>query len=92
MFRWILYLVIGLALAGFMRVVMRIIMNGFGELMQEQQTSSRGPATGEAKPGGELKKDPVCGTFVSTGSSVKKTVGGETFHFCSAACRDLYLT
>ncbi|MBI1789301.1 MAG: hypothetical protein HYR60_17340 [Acidobacteria bacterium] len=40
---------------------------------------------------GELKRDPVCGTFVAVSSSVKKSVGGETIHFCSAACRDKYL-
>lgn len=40
--------------------------------------------------GGELKKDPVCGTFVSVDASVTKRVNGETVHFCSAACRDKY--
>jgi YHS domain-containing protein len=41
-------------------------------------------------PGGELKKDPVCGTFVSSEASVTKRVNGETLHFCSLACRDKY--
>ncbi len=40
--------------------------------------------------GGELKKDPVCGTFVSVETSVTKRVNGETLHFCSPACRDKY--
>jgi YHS domain-containing protein len=40
--------------------------------------------------GGELKKDPVCGTYVSVDASVKKKVNGETLHFCSAVCRDKY--
>jgi len=40
--------------------------------------------------GGELKKDPVCGTYVSVDVSVTKRVDGETVHFCSAACRDKY--
>ncbi|MBI2680823.1 MAG: hypothetical protein HYX25_07440 [Candidatus Solibacter usitatus] len=39
---------------------------------------------------GELKKDPVCGTFVSTGSSVKQMVNGELMHFCSTTCRDKF--
>jgi YHS domain-containing protein len=38
--------------------------------------------------GGELKKDPVCGTYVSTSASVTKKVNGELVHFCSAKCRD----
>lgn len=40
--------------------------------------------------GGELKKDPVCGTYVSTSTSVTRTVNGQVFHFCSAQCRDKY--
>jgi YHS domain-containing protein len=40
--------------------------------------------------GGELKKDPVCGTYVSTAVSVTRTVNGELIHFCSKECRDKY--
>lgn len=40
--------------------------------------------------GGELKKDPVCGTYVSTAASVSRKVGGETVYFCSAECRDKF--
>jgi len=40
--------------------------------------------------GGELKKDPVCGTFVAVASSIKSNVDGQVIHFCSTACRDKY--
>jgi len=40
--------------------------------------------------GGELKKDPVCGTYVSTAASITDRVNGEVVHFCSAECRDKY--
>jgi len=40
--------------------------------------------------GGELKKDPVCGTYVSTGASVTRTVDGKLLYFCSKECRDKY--
>ena len=40
--------------------------------------------------GGELRKDPVCGTYVSTGASVTRKVDGELLHFCSKECRDKY--
>jgi len=40
--------------------------------------------------GGELKKDPVCGTYVSTGASVTRRVDGQLVHFCSTECRDKY--
>ena len=37
--------------------------------------------------GGELKKDPVCGTYVSAATSVRQKVGGEVVYFCSDECR-----
>lgn len=41
-------------------------------------------------PTADLKRDPVCGTYVSTAVSVKRTVRGEVVHFCSKECRDKY--
>jgi YHS domain-containing protein len=41
---------------------------------------------------GELKKDPSCGTYISAATSIKETVGGQTFHFCSKQCRDKYVS
>ena len=40
--------------------------------------------------GGELKKDPVCGTYVSTVASLSEKVRGEWVYFCSEECRDRY--
>jgi len=40
--------------------------------------------------GGELKKDPVCGTYVSTIGTFSTKVNGQYIYFCSAACRDKY--
>ncbi|MCL4401119.1 MAG: hypothetical protein M1436_00440 [Acidobacteria bacterium] len=54
------------------------------------QTSSPVPRSKESPAGGELKKDPVCGTYVAQGAAVTKKVGGEILHFCSTACRDRY--
>jgi YHS domain-containing protein len=48
------------------------------------------PSQPNVMVGGELKKDPVCGTYVSTGASVTRTVDGQLLHFCSKECRDKY--
>ena len=40
--------------------------------------------------GGELKKDPVCGTYVSAASSITQQVNGQLVHFCSEECRAKY--
>lgn len=39
---------------------------------------------------GELKKDPVCGTFVAPEVAVTQSFNGQTLHFCSKKCRDEY--
>jgi YHS domain-containing protein len=41
-------------------------------------------------PGGELKKDPVCGTYVSTATSISRTVNGQKIYFCSKDCCEKY--
>lgn len=41
-------------------------------------------------PAGELKKDPVCGTFISTATAFQKYAGGQTHYFCSTECRDKF--
>ena len=41
--------------------------------------------------GGELKKDPVCGTYVSPGAAVTRRIKGSLVHFCSPECRDKYM-
>ncbi|MCX6629138.1 MAG: hypothetical protein NTW28_16085 [Candidatus Solibacter sp.] len=48
------------------------------------------PSQPNVVAGGELKKDPVCGTYVSTGASLTRTVDGQLLHFCSKECRDKY--
>ncbi len=40
--------------------------------------------------GGELRKDPVCGTYVSVIAGVRENVKGQTVYFCSTDCRDRY--
>jgi len=39
---------------------------------------------------GELKKDPVCGTYVSAAASITRTINGKTVHFCSEDCSRKY--
>ena len=39
---------------------------------------------------GELKKDPVCGTYVSAAASITRTIDGKLVHFCSEDCLPKY--
>jgi len=40
---------------------------------------------------GEMVKDPICSTYVSTDSDIRVKEGDETLYFCSYECRDEYL-
>jgi YHS domain-containing protein len=42
-------------------------------------------------PSMELKKDPVCGTYVSPASGVSRSVQGHLIYFCSKECRDKFV-
>ena len=91
MLRTFLYIVIGLFLITVIRLFAGVILKGIGEMLQPSQPETAAKSTGSDTPlGGELKRDPVCGTFVATSTSIKKTVHGETVHFCSPECRDKY--
>jgi len=48
------------------------------------------PPAGSTPRSGELKKDPVCGTFVAPELAITQTFKGQTVHFCSKKCRDEY--
>jgi len=86
MVRTILYLLISVFLIAFLRGVIGLITKAVGSAFEAEKTPDR-PAK---EFGGELKKDPVCGTFVAATTSIKKTVRGEVYHFCSDSCRDRF--
>jgi YHS domain-containing protein len=88
MFRFIFTRVIlPLLLFFLLRYVLKTVSAGL------KSTAASGGSGGQAPPiraGGELKKDPVCGTYVAAASAITREVDGEVLHFCSKACRDKY--
>jgi YHS domain-containing protein len=50
-----------------------------------------GPQSSDIAPSMELKKDPVCGMYVSPATGVSRTVQGHTIYFCSKECRDKFV-
>jgi len=39
------------------------------------------------KPLEEMKKDPICGTYIPENQAIKYRVDGETHYFCSEECK-----
>jgi YHS domain-containing protein len=79
-------IVLPLLILLFLRALLKSIING----VRTAAVQSRGPDSPPVPAAGELKKDPVCGTYVSTAASLSRSVGGEVVYFCSKECRDKY--
>jgi YHS domain-containing protein len=70
---------------------LRSILKGFfGSFRSASPPPPQAPREPAVISGGELKKDPVCGTYVSAALAVTRTVNGEVLHFCSKECREKY--
>ena len=92
MFRVILWLLGIVLMISVLRSVIGIIMKGLGDFISPQSNQKgRDHSIGQVPLSGELKKDPACGTYIAAAGSLKETVGGETFYFCSKECRDKYV-
>jgi YHS domain-containing protein len=88
MFRVILYLLLAIVLISMLRGVIGIAGKLFSNFVNPGAPPTARRPTVPA--GGELKKDPVCGTFISTATAIQKRVGGEVYYFCSPECRDKF--
>jgi YHS domain-containing protein len=52
----------------------------------QQQTQNRNVQ--QARPAGELHKDPVCGTYVAQSTPFRRQASGQTFYYCSNDCKE----
>jgi YHS domain-containing protein len=83
------YFVLRIVLPVVLFLILRAVIKSIFAKPRTAVTPS--PSPSQSQPGGELKKDPVCGTYVSVGAAVTRAVKGTTLYFCSAACRDKYV-
>jgi YHS domain-containing protein len=90
MLRALAYLIASVLVISVVRSIIGIVMKGFADLFHPQASPRTGPRAPSVPAGGELKKDPICGTFISTATAIQKRVGGETYYFCSPECRDKF--
>lgn len=90
----ILWLIAFIVVVGVARSVLRIVFKGFADMFNPDASQGQGSGTGAKSThlptSDALKKDPVCGTFIAASTSLHKTVGGQTYYFCSAECRDKF--
>lgn len=88
MVRAVLYILLAIIVITLLRSVIGVIGKAAAALFEPDPNSP--PGGGGPRTSGELKRDPVCCTYVSTATSVKKTIDGRVLHFCSPACSEKY--
>jgi hypothetical protein len=74
--------------------VMRGIANASATAFR--RTSPPSPAAQPAGPppataGGDLHKDPVCGTYVAESTPFRQNISGQIYYYCSGACREKHV-
>lgn len=94
MFRLLTWLVVAVLVVSVLRSVIGVVMKFLSKVFGAPPAPASKTAQNRRRPdvpmGGELKKDPVCGTFIAAATSLQKRVGGELYYFCSADCRDKF--
>jgi len=88
--RYVLILFAILAAFLLLRSLLTPLVNAVAALLAPSAPPTT-PNQTASKPAAELKKDPVCGAFVSPELAVIQKHKGQTVHFCSTKCRDEYL-
>lgn len=48
------------------------------------------PSSRKGSQGEEMVKDPQCGTYIPCSQALEKTIGGQTYYFCSPVCREKF--
>lgn len=87
MFRAFIELVLIIAVVLVARAVLTSILRGVARAANQSiRQETPGPQTYSPSSGGELHKDPVCGTYVAENAALKRQSGGQTFYYCSQAC------
>ena len=83
MFRLLFYLIFSILLISVLRGVIGFVARLF-------TNATVGPRRADSPKQEALKKDPVCGTFVAPSTAVQTERDGQTYFFCSPACRDKF--
>jgi YHS domain-containing protein len=91
MFAYLFRLLLFFVVISVIRSVVQTVVRAFrGTEAPRSGAPAQASQASQASESTLLHQDPVCGTYVPAGSSFRRIVNGQVFHFCSEACRDRY--
>jgi uncharacterized protein len=89
--RILLWIVRFLAILLLIRIVLRALFGSRRSPARTQGTSGPGGRPqGQERIGGELVRDPNCGTYIPKARALVAGSGDAAQYFCSTECRDAY--
>ena len=73
--------------------VLRLVLRAITGLMRTSRPAgaTRGSGRMRERVGGELVRDPNCGTYIPRQTAIAVGSGADTKYFCSEKCRDAFL-
>jgi YHS domain-containing protein len=71
-------------------LLLRALLRSFFASLRTNTRPTFRPQQPPVQSGGVLKKDPVCGTYVSTDTAITRTVNGDLMYFCSRECAERF--
>jgi YHS domain-containing protein len=89
MFRIVLYLLLAVVLISVLRSVIGVVMKMMASFLNTSSGPNPTPPSADAHQlGGELHRDPVCGTYVAESTPHQRRISGQMFYYCSESCRE----
>jgi uncharacterized protein len=80
-----------LLLAGLVYILYKWLWKGEGPVFFRSKKKKPSTGSSTAPPViEEMKRDPVCGTFVPVNQAVKEKTGTTVYYFCSEECKQKF--
>jgi YHS domain-containing protein len=88
LFTILIIIVARAVLSSFFRGIARTSSASFRDRAANPQNATEATPPQGPQLGGELHKDPVCGTYVAESTPFRRQSAGQTFYYCSSDCRE----
>lgn len=89
MFRIVLYVLLAVVLISLLRSVIGVITKIMASFLDSGGGPTQTPRGADAQQlGGDLHRDPVCGTYVAESTPHQQRISGQVFYYCSESCKE----